>query len=141
MNNSPDYYRNILERCVAAWNRSDPEGTASFYAAEMDYQDPNVPGGIFRREDFVRYLRILFRQWPVQEWVASELLAHATPGVFTACYSFRFANRRGVEIKGRGIDRLEFRGDQISRNWVFLNAEAWPRWVREESRVPVAGRV
>ncbi|MCB1321360.1 MAG: nuclear transport factor 2 family protein [Leptospiraceae bacterium] len=127
-------YRAILEQCVAAWNRSDAEGTASFYTDEMDYRDPNVPDGIHTRADFTKYLRLLFRLWPVQEWHEDELLEHAEKGCFTVCYRFRFANpRRSQSIQGHGIDRIEFRGSSIRRNWVYLNADAWRRWIKLES--------
>ena len=117
---------------------SDAIGTAAFYADRMDYRDPNVPEGIQSRSDFERYLRILFRQWPEQQWVEGEVLPHARPGCFTVSYHFRFANsRRGLVVEGRGIDRIEFEGDLIRMNWVYLNAEQWPYWIRGLKAAPL----
>lgn len=123
-------YRGILESCVDAWNQGDAEKVASFYTEDLDYRDPNVPSGIHSRKDFTRYLRILFRKWPVQAWEHAELIAHATEGCFSACYQFRFGNGRAF-VEGRGMDRLEFAGSFIARNWVYLNAGEWPAWIRQ----------
>ncbi len=121
----------ILEDCVAAWNRGDAEGVAGYYAEEMDYRDPNVPDGIRKNADFARYLRILFRRWPSQAWDEAEVLAHAEAGCFSACYHFSFGNpRTGIWIRGTGMDRLEFEGEKIKRNWVYLNADRWGDWMR-----------
>ncbi len=122
-------YVEILENCLKAWNRSDAETTASFYSENMDYRDPNVPQGIKTRADFARYLRILFKKWPRQEWTVDTVLPHEKPGAFSVCYRFRFANKKR-EIGGFGMDRIEFEGNAIRLNWVYLNAKKWPEWIK-----------
>jgi hypothetical protein len=130
--NYSEYYA-ILEGCLAAWNRGDAKKTAAFYAEQMDYRDPNLPNGIKTRALFERYLRMLFKHWPIQEWNKTELIPHVEPGKFSACYSFRIANPKlNLEIKGTGMDRLEFKDQSIALNWVFLNAAAWPRWLSRD---------
>ena len=123
-------YVSLMEGCVAAWNRSDAEATAAFYAEDLDYRDPNLPNGIHSREKFTKYLRILFRLWPEQQWTGKIILPHAKPGAFSISYNFRFANGR-KSIQGFGIDRLEFEGDKIKLNHVYLNADQWPHWIKQ----------
>lgn len=118
-----------LTECVQAWNRADAGATASFYAPVCDYRDPNAPGGIHSRADMERYLKILFRLWPEQAWTDWEVLPHGTPGHFSVCYKFRFGNKK-TAIGGQGMDRIEFENGWIKRNWVYLNADQWPRWIR-----------
>ena len=112
----------LLEECLAAWNTADAGKVASYYAESLDYRDPNVPQGIAKREDFVRYLRVLFRRWPSQEWKPVEVMPHENPGAFSVAYHYRYANKTR-EIKGWGMDRIEFEGDKIRLNHVYLNAE------------------
>jgi len=122
-------YTKIMEDWVAAWNRSDAEATASYYADDLDYRDPNVPGGIANKEKFVTYLRILFRKWPEQEWIGKNIMPHAKTGAFSISYNFKFGNNDKI-IKGFGMDRIEFKGDKIQLNHVYLNAEYWSDWIK-----------
>lgn len=122
-------YTSLLEACLQAWNRADAEEVASFYAVQLDYRDPNVPEGLKTNAEFARYLRILFRKWPVQEWVPGEVFPHGRPWAFSVCYRFRFGDGKR-EIKGLGMDRIEFEGSKIRLNWVYLNAEGWGRLLR-----------
>ena len=62
-------YTTILLNCIIAWNRADPEAVASYYTDVLDYRDPSVPAGITTKEDFIKYLKIMFHYWPRQEWV------------------------------------------------------------------------
>src|SRR5688572_3416350 len=123
-----DYIR-LMTECLHAWNKADAIATASFYAENLDYRDPTVPEGIHTRERFIKYLKILFRMWPEQEWLGKKVLPHAEPGSFSVCYNFRFANKK-KSIQGFGMDRMEFEGDKIKLNHVYLNAEKWPQWIK-----------
>jgi ketosteroid isomerase-like protein len=73
---STDDYIKILEKCVAAWNRGDAEAVASFYTDNLDYRDPTVPDGITRKEDFINYLKLIFKAWPEQEWIGKMVMPH-----------------------------------------------------------------
>ncbi|MBN1531359.1 MAG: nuclear transport factor 2 family protein [Spirochaetes bacterium] len=126
-----DEYRNIMQRCLEAWNRADAEETASFYCEDADYRDPSIPGGVATRADFIAYLKVLFRVWPRQQWTPREIIPHEKPGSFSITYDFLFANDR-VEIRGNGIDIMEFRGDRISLNHVYLNADRFREWIKQE---------
>ncbi|MEK7744821.1 MAG: nuclear transport factor 2 family protein [Elusimicrobiota bacterium] len=121
ISSAADYTR-LLEDCLGAWNRADAGEVASHYSERLDYRDPNVPEGIKTNADFQRYLRVLFRKWPSQEWSPDEVLSHERPGSFSVCYRFRFGNGKR-EVRGLGMDRIEFEGDKIRLNWVYLNAE------------------
>ncbi len=118
-----------LQDCVAAWNRSDAKATASYYSPDCEYRDPNVPSGIHSRQELEKYLRILFRLWPDQAWTNWEVLPHSREGEFSVCYAFRFGNKRR-SISGLGMDRIEFENGLLKKNWVYLNAAEWPRWIR-----------
>jgi hypothetical protein len=124
-------YRAILDRWLEAWTRADAEAVASFYADTFDYRDPSAPGGIFNRADFIKYLHSMFRLWPSQKWTATGVMPHAHPGFFSAEYEFQIAGG-GKTIRGTGMDRVEFTGDRITLNHVYLNAEQWNRWVKKE---------
>lgn len=125
-----DYIR-LMKECLAAWNSADAEKTASFYAEDLDYRDPSVPEGIHGRADFIAYLKLLFRVWPRQEWKEKELMPHEKPGAFSISYDFSFGNDV-AEIRGSGIDRMEFEGDKIKLNHVYLNALKFRDWIRHE---------
>jgi hypothetical protein len=124
-------YQAIMEAWLDAWNRSDPQGVASFYHERCDYRDPTVPNGISSPAKMARYLRILFRHWPIQEWKDTTVYKHAKPSAFSVCCTFRFANDT-KEVKGTGMDLIEFEGDKVSKNYVFLNAEKWPEWIEKD---------
>lgn len=112
----------LLESCLKAWNRADAEGVAAHYAERLDYRDPNVAEGIKTNAKLLRYLKVLFRKWPIQEWTPDEVLAHERPGAFSVCYRFRFGGGKR-EVRGTGMDRIEFEGGRIRLNWVYLNPE------------------
>lgn len=119
------------EAWLAAWNRSNAEAVSSFYAEKCDYRDPSVPDGITSRRDLFRYLRLLFRLWPEQNWSLKAIFPHEEPGSFSATYDFRFANaRRQREVKGNGMDLIVFEGDLVRTNWVYLNGSGWADFVR-----------
>lgn len=125
-----DYVR-ILEGCLDAWNRADAELVASFYADDLEYRDPSVPEGITNKEDFIKYLNFIFKIWPQQSWAAKNVLPHRRDGAFTIDYRFRFANHEKA-IQGDGIDRIEFAGEKIRLNHVYLNADKWKDWLKHE---------
>lgn len=112
----------LLKRCLETWNRADAEAVAECYSEELDYRDPNVPQGIRTRREFVRYLKLLFRKYPRQEWEPTDVMAHEKPGAFSVCYRYRYANAR-EDVTGAGMDRIEFDGEKIRLNWVFLNPD------------------
>jgi hypothetical protein len=128
-------YVKLMEQCLDAWNTSDPALVASFYADDLDYRDPTVPEGIFRKDAFIDYLKLIFKVWPEQQWTPLQVMPHAETGDFSIEYEFRIA-REGKEIRGRGMDRMEFRDDKISLNHVYLNADKWKDWIRDELKSP-----
>ncbi|MCC6276130.1 MAG: nuclear transport factor 2 family protein [Leptospiraceae bacterium] len=126
-----DEYIEILKEMLKGWTESDPEKTAEYYDQDLEYIDPNVRGGISGRNKFIAYLRVLFNRWPVQEWACKEVFPHSNPGQFSIRYDFRFANPAlGKEIKGEGMDYIEFKNDKIIKNYVYLNADLWRNWIK-----------
>jgi hypothetical protein len=121
----------IMKQCLEAWNRADADLVASFYTDDCDYRDPTVPAGIASRDDFIAYLKLIFKVWPSQSWVPKNVMPHTDEDAFTVDYDFRIANDR-VSIKGQGMDRIEFRGDKIRLNHVYLNADRWKDWIGRE---------
>ena len=124
-------YIEELNKMLKGWTESNPEKTASFYTDDLNYIDPNVREGIFGKTKFISYLRILFKRWPFQEWISKEIFPHSIPGQFSIRYNFRFANPTlGKEIKGEGMDFIEFKNDKIFKNYVYLNADLWKKWIK-----------
>ncbi len=126
-----DEYIRLMEGCLAAWNRADAEAVASFYSDTLDYRDPTVPGGISNKKDFIGYLKLIFRVWPEQQWVPKTIMQHADEGAFTIDYTFRIGNGK-KSIGGNGMDRMEFEGDKVRLNHVYLNADKWKDWIKNE---------
>jgi hypothetical protein len=126
-----DEYSAIMRECLGAWNRANAELTASFYTDDADYRDPSIPGGVSNRADFIAYLKILFKVWPRQQWIPREIHPHLKAGSFSITYDFIFANDR-AEIRGHGIDIMEFRGKKIALNHVYLNADSFRDWITQE---------
>lgn len=123
-------YQSFLQGIVNDWNKSDAKATASHYTEDLEYIDPNLPEGIHGRVRFMKYLKILFRLWPKQQWDGKITMPHQKPGCFSVSYDFMFANDKKT-ITGRGIDFIEFEGNLIRRNHVYLNADKWKDWIRE----------
>ncbi len=126
-----DDYTVIMNKCLEAWNRADPEKVAEYYTEDLEYRDPTVPEGIIGRDEFTKYLQLIFKVWPTQQWILRNIYPHAEEGSFSADYDFLIANAKKT-IRGRGIDRLVFRGGRIRLNHVYLNAEKWKDWIRYE---------
>src|SRR4030042_997925 len=120
-----------MNDCIQAWNRAAPEAVASFYTDDLDYRDPSVPAGIASKEEFIKYLKVMFHVWPHQEWVPGEFFPHNKDGSLSGCYRFKIAHQN-TEICGHAIDIIEFKGNKISRNYVYLNADKWNKWLKSE---------
>ena len=128
---SLDDYTTLMKNCLDAWNSADPEKVADYYTEDLDYRDPTVPDGIASRAEFIKYLKLIFKVWPIQEWVPRTVYPHAEDGSFSVDYEFKIANEKKT-IRGRGIDRIVFRDDKIKLNHVYLNAEKWKEWISRE---------
>lgn len=128
---SVEDYTKIMRECLDAWNKADPELVSSYYTDDLDYRDPTVPEGIHGRKEFTDYLKLIFTVWPSQEWVPKNVFPHAREGAFSIDYTFRIANREKT-ITGTGMDRMEFRGDKVCLNHVYLNADRWKEWIKRE---------
>ena len=126
-----DDYVKIFIDFIHAWNRTDPEAVASYYSDDFEYCDPSSGDRIRNKEQFIEYLKLIFQVWPHQEWTAGELYPHKKDGSFSGCYSFKISNGK-TEIKGHGIDIVEFSGNKIRKNHVYLNADKWNRWLKSE---------
>jgi hypothetical protein len=126
----PDYEK-IVERWLSAWCRCDVDGVASFYTDPMEYRDPTMPGGISSMEMMKKYLALLFKKYPVQVWKEPVVMPHKREGFFTVTYSFKFGNDK-MTIKGNGVDLMEFHGDKIFRNYVYLNTDSWADWLKSQ---------
>jgi hypothetical protein len=125
------HYSAIIKSCLEAWNKADATLVASYYCDNLDYRDPTVPKGILNKNDFIKYLQQLFSVWPQQKWILKNVYPHSKEGSFTIDYDFRIANNI-TSIEGWGIDRMEFSGDKVRLNHVYLNADNWKDWVKNE---------
>jgi hypothetical protein len=128
---SLEEYIERMEGCVDAWNRADAELVASYYSDTIDYRDPTVPAGIGSKKELVEYLELIFKVWPRQQWTAKKVMPHAEQGAFSVDYAWKIAND-AKSLSGTGIDRIEFEGDKIRLNHVYLNAEKWKEWIGNE---------
>lgn len=128
---SLDDYSGIMRSCLEAWNKADAELVASYYSDNLEYRDPSVPQGIFNKSEFIKYLQLVFSVWPQQKWVPKDIFPHDKEGSFSVDYDFRIANNT-TSIQGCGIDRIEFTKDKVHLNHVYLNAEKWKEWIKNE---------
>ena len=128
---SIDDYSAIMKSCLEAWNKADAELVASYYSDDLEYRDPTTPQGIFNKGDFIKYLQLVFSVWPQQKWVPKKIFPHDKEGSFSVDYDFRIANNT-TSIQGCGMDRIEFTKDKVSLNHVYLNAEKWKDWIKNE---------
>ena len=128
---SREHYISIMKNCLEAWSQADAELVASFYCDDLDYRDPSVPQGIRTKTELVKYLKLLFKIWPIQNRVLDNVYLHENDSAFFVDYTFQIANDN-TTIRGRGIDRTEFRDDRTFLNHVYLNAEKWNDWVTGE---------
>ncbi len=126
-----DHYVDIMKRCLDAWSSADAERVAFYYHDELEYMDPTVPRGIHGKEEFMKYLELIFKVWPVQSWILKNVFPHEVKGAFSIDYDFRIANDI-VSIEGCGMDRMVFNGDKVILNHVFLNAGNWKEWIKIE---------
>ncbi len=60
-------YEKLINDCMNAWSKADVELTASFYSDDLEYRDPMVPQGIIGKEEFIKYLKAVFKVWPRQK--------------------------------------------------------------------------
>lgn len=128
---SLDDYSAIMKRFLEAWNKADAELVASYYSDNLEYRDPTAPQGIFNESDFIKYLQLVFSVWPQQKWVSKNVFPHDKEGSFSVDYDFKIANDT-TSIQGCGIDRIEFTKDKIRLNHVYLNADKWKEWIKNE---------
>jgi SnoaL-like domain len=128
---SLDDYIDLMKNCLNAWNNADPGKVADCYTEDLEYRDPTVPDGITNRADFIDYLRLIFKVWPIQEWIPKNIYPHAEEGSFSIDYAFKIANEKKT-IRGNGMDRIVFHNEKIKLNYVYLNAEKWKDWIRYE---------
>jgi len=128
---SLDDYSAIMKSCLEAWNKADAELVASYYSDNLEYRDPTVPKGIVNKSDFIKYLELIFSVWPHQKWVLKNIFPHEKEGSFSMDYDFRIGNN-ATSIQGCGIDRIEFADDKIRLNHVYLNADKWKEWIKNE---------
>lgn len=126
-----DDYSAIMRSCLEAWNEGDTELVASCYSDNLEYRDPAVPEGIGNKSDFIKYLQLIFSVWPQQKWTPKNIFPHDKEGSFSMDYDFRIGNNK-TSIQGWGMDRIEFAGDKIRLNHVYLNADKWKEWIRNE---------
>lgn len=128
---SLDDYSAIMKSCLEAWNKADPKLVASYYSDDLEYRDPTTPQGIFNKGDFIKYLQLVFSVWPQQKWVPKNIFPHNKEGSFSVDYDFKIANNT-TSIQGCGMDRIEFTKDKVRLNHVYLNAEKWKDWIKNE---------
>jgi hypothetical protein len=128
---SLDDYSAIMKSCLEAWNKADAELVASYYSDNLEYRDPTVPQGIFNKSHFIKYLQLVFSVWPEQKWVPKNIFPHDKEGSFSVDYDFRIADKT-TSIQGCGMDRIEFTKDKVRLNHVYLNADKWKEWIKNE---------
>ena len=70
-----------------------------------------------------------FKKWPEQKWTGKTIMPHEKKGAFSISYEFQFGNKE-KQVHGYGMDRMEFDGDKIKLNHVYLNSDSWAKWIR-----------
>jgi hypothetical protein len=104
---------------LAAWSDKDVERLLTFYAADTEYRDPQVPAGL-RGQDALRgYLTRLFAATPPMRYAPDEVwpIPGGYCGRWICTIEAPDSGRRWL----RGFDLVLLDGDRIALNEVYTH--------------------
>ena len=109
------------QNCIDMWNTLDVEKTLSSYTDDVLYRDPGLTSPIKGKDPLRRYLTKFFRVWDMQFRVLEDRRLAGLDG--QVCLWEVDVRRRGGsrQITIRGMDIIEVRGKQLSRDEAFMN--------------------
>ena len=109
------------KNCIDMWNTLDVEKTLSTYTDDVHYCDPAVKGHIKGKDDLRRYLTKFFKVWDMQFRVLEDHRIAGMDGQ-VCVWEVDIQHRNGgKKITLRGMDIIEVRGNQLSRDEAFMN--------------------
>ena len=105
-----------------AWTTQDVDSVANLYAADVVYVDPNTRGPVQGRDAMKRYLRKLFANWDMT-WKLLELQPGEQPDACAVKWeaTFQLKGRPERTVRTTGLDLVELRDGEISRNEVYFD--------------------
>ena len=114
--------RTFCDRWLSAWTGNKPEELLNFYTEDTFYLDPAYPAGLNGRDELFKYFEKLLNRNPEWKWEAIE--------IFNTEQGFTLKWKATIPVKGTtlelyGLDIVEMRGEQISRNEVYFDRVKW----------------
>lgn len=111
--------RAFAEQWLPAWTGNKPELLAGFYAEDVVYSDPGIPGGLRGKAALLTYFRKLLANNP--EWVWTQIEAIPLQDGFLNKWLARIpVGSKVVEVVGVCLVQLD-QSSKIRRNEVYFD--------------------
>ncbi len=107
---------------LGTWTGNKPAELLEFYTEDAFYLDPAYPAGLTGRGELAKYFEKLLSRNPDWKWEAVE--------TFNTEKGFTLKWKATIPVKDtlltiQGLDIVEMRGRQISRNEVYFDQVKW----------------
>jgi len=114
--------RTFCDRWLNTWTGNKPAELLAFYTEDAFYLDPAYPAGLSGHEQLSEYFKKLLSRNPDWKWEAVE--------IFNTEQGFTLKWKATIPVKDTvlaiyGLDIVEMRGEQISRNEVYFDRVKW----------------
>lgn len=106
-------------RWLAAWTAKDVEGLIGFYAPGCTYKDPQTAAGIVGHDALRAYLTGLFAATPPMTYEPETVWS--IDNGFCGRWYCTVSMPDGATTRMRGFDLVEFDGDRIGWNEVYVH--------------------
>ena len=106
-------------RWLAAWTAKDVETLVGFYAPGCTYKDPQTAAGIVGHDALRAYLTGLFAATPPMAYEPETVWS--IEGGFCGRWYCTVSMPDGATTRMRGFDLVEFDGDRIGWNEVYVH--------------------
>lgn len=107
--------------CIDMWHTLDVEKTLSTYTDDVIYSDPKIKGVINGKDDLRRYLTRFFRVWDMNFRIVEERRLAGMNGQLCRWECDIQHRKGGPRIMIPGMDVVEVRGEQLSRDQAFMD--------------------
>lgn len=119
----------FIREWLAAWTGNRPGLLLEFYADDLYYQDPAMPGGIKDKESLGQYFTKLLAKNSEWRWEMAEYFITAK-GLVLKWKAEIPVNGQTIELYG--LDILEMQNGKISRNEVYFDRHDWLMAARKQ---------
>jgi ketosteroid isomerase-like protein len=111
----------FINNWLDAWTVQDIDKLLSFYAADMEYLDPNNRGELKGCDAFRAYVGKLFSAWPKMTWAAKDIFRHSDGGGCTVTWRAEITKPDGKILILDGMDLVFISDGKITRNEVYFD--------------------